>query len=88
MTILAIVTAIIFFTIGLVIAYECGKDRDSDGVWWAIGAVAMAVLATIAQTHANSYRRGQIDAINGKVKFERVVNGDGESVWRETEKTK
>ena len=32
------------------------------------------------------YRRGQIDAMNGIVKYEKQTNSDGETVWVEKSK--
>ena len=35
-----------------------------------------------------SYRRGQIDALNGKIKYKKAANRDAETVWTKIKETK
>ncbi len=43
--------------------------------------LAIVIIATFHIDLTDRYRKGQIDALNGKVKYEKRENDDGEMVW-------
>lgn len=54
-------------------------------LWFLVGVgVALLVVAIsldIAQPREAGYKRGQIDALTGKVKYERVTHPDSTVTW-------
>lgn len=50
-------------------------------VWFVVICFLIALAASSLYTMG--YRAGQIDALNGAVKYELHTNDDGETVWRE-----
>lgn len=46
----------------------------------------MCFLCIIFNTIDDNYKKGQIDAINGKIKYELKKTENGESVWVEKKK--
>lgn len=81
--ILVIIIAISFVLIGVALCCMAGNDCAKVGHAWGISCVLGGLLTSSIYICEHAYRRGQIDAINGKIKFERVQNDDGETVWRE-----
>lgn len=72
-----IVISLVIISVGGLVAY-C-SDREGSFV---AGLVIAALGATLLWSVHVSYRRGQIDAINGKIQFEKHQTDDGEIVWR------
>ena len=50
--------------------------------------IAFGIMMCVKSDIGEFYRRGQIDAINGKIKYKKCENDDKESVWREIPKSK
>lgn len=48
-----------------------------------IGMLLMVILINAA---GNTYKRGQIDALTGNVKYELVTNSDKTSSWKKIKK--
>lgn len=55
---------------------------------WAIMMVVAVLFTGLLVWHAGvengklQYRQGQIDALNGKVQYELVINEDNEKIWQ------
>lgn len=50
------------------------------GINIGFGLVGL-ILICLPNKHNGHYKRGQVDAINGKIKFELKKNEDGEWEW-------
>jgi len=69
--------------------------QNSSDAWWytfrlifmgfLLGAFLMYIINK-GKFYDEIYKRGQIDAINGRVKYEKMTNEDGETYWREIKK--
>lgn len=53
--------------------------KFASGVW--IGFVLVLILDNVWPESFNSYKRGQIDALNGKISFELKVQEDKTTKW-------
>jgi hypothetical protein len=51
-------------------------------VFFVGGYITFLFIDLILNKNDN-YRQGQIDALNGKIKYKKTVNKDGETVWIE-----
>ncbi len=59
-------------------------DNCNDRVLAIINLVCFALVMVCFCLIANlKYKEGQIDSINGKIKYELKANSDGSSSWRE-----
>ena len=73
-----IVIAIAMSAIGFLVLLV-GDSEES----FVFGIVAIFAGAILILAIDLSYRRGQIDALNGVIKYEKQTNSDGETVWVE-----
>lgn len=73
-----IVIAIAMFVIGFIVLLV--GDGEGSFVFGIVTIFAGSILIWAIDL---SYRRGQIDALNGVIKYENQVNEDGETVWVE-----
>ena len=49
---------------------------------WVVGVI-MGFFVGIDYSQEIDYKQGQIDAINGKIKYELITNVNKEIVWKE-----
>ena len=49
----------------------------------ALGAAIMTLIFAIILRNEKTYKQGQIDAINGKIFYEKIENEDKETIWSE-----
>ena len=54
---------------------------DNDWVGYMVVVVFICATIIIGILSTKSYKRGQIDAINGKIKYELIENAKKEMVW-------
>ena len=73
-----IVIAIAMSAIGFLVLLV-GDSEES----FVFGIVAIFAGAILILAIDLSYRRGQIDAFNGVIKYEKQTSSDGETVWVE-----
>ena len=76
-----IVIATVLIVFGALMFFG-GITSDEGGVS-AAGFALAAIGVLVWLSASSSYRRGQIDAMNGIVKYEKQTNSDGETVWVE-----
>lgn len=81
--IILIIIASAFAAVGCLLSCATANDIPRRGHVWGTGFILCGIVIAIFGAGEGMYRRGQIDALNGKVKFERVQNPDGETVWQE-----
>lgn len=53
------------------------------GFVFFVGGIAVSLFIDQILNRNDNYRQGQIDALNGKIKYEKKENKDGETVWVE-----
>ena len=72
--------------LGAAVAVYIGRDAWKRGLKHPTALIAALITVSIIFSLCYGYkvgcRRGQIDALNGIVKFEKVTNSDGETTWQ------
>ena len=61
------------------------RDKDAWGCvlgGFLFGWILAIGLASAFSTHTRPYKEGQIDALNGKIKYELVEQSDGSIKWK------
>jgi hypothetical protein len=61
-------------------------DGFFDGFVVGAGIIAIILIILVAYTGVDSYRRGQIDAVTGNMKYERVMQSDSTVTWEKKTK--
>lgn len=64
------------------VSTEALFDWVTAGTFVLLGFL-IAVLLYVILPGDKGYKQGQIDALNGKVKYKKEKNQDGETVWME-----
>lgn len=61
---------------------------EKDGMREVIGAIisTLLLLISITMIHESGYRQGQIDSLNGEIKYELTTKPNGEVKWTVIEK--
>lgn len=76
---LIIMLIFVEFFYGVIIA-----DGKINKYWIIPTSISSVVIALLLiNMYINNYKKGQIDAINGNIKYELVKNSDGTTSWEE-----
>lgn len=57
-----------------------------ESIMFAVGFVLCVIMFIVKDPEAIAYKKGQIDALTGKVKFKLITNPDSTKTWVEIEK--
>lgn len=87
MTVLIILLVIACVIAGAILACIAVSSGEPIALMFSVLAFCVAIATVADSASSRAYRRGQIDAANGKIKFEKVQTDDGETVWREKSPT-